>query len=103
MALDEKIYQLRRDKLGQIEALGQQAYPHKFATTHTIPQILADYSGNTAEELEAAKPEVRIAGRLMTVRLMGKAGFANLQQGGQRLQVYVKKDSVGEKGWEQNC
>jgi lysyl-tRNA synthetase, class II len=100
LALDEKIYQLRRTKLGQIEALGQQAYPHKYPATHTIPQVLADYSGKTSEELEAAKPEVRIAARLMTVRLMGKAGFAHLQQAGQRLQIYVKKDAVGDKGWE---
>jgi lysyl-tRNA synthetase class 2 len=100
LALDEKIYQLRRDKLAQIEALGQPAYPHKFTTTHAIPQIVAEYSAKTAEELEANKVEVRIAGRLMGIRLMGKAAFAHLQQAGQRLQVYVKKDAVGDKGWE---
>jgi lysyl-tRNA synthetase class 2 len=100
LALDERIYQLRRAKLGQIEALGQQAYPHNYSATHTIPQILAEYTGKTAEELEASKPEVRIAARLMTVRLMGKAGFAHVQQAGQRLQIYVKKDAVGDQGWE---
>ncbi len=36
----------------------------------------------------------------MAIRLMGKAGFAHLQQDGQRLQIYVKKDAVGEKGFE---
>jgi lysyl-tRNA synthetase class 2 len=36
----------------------------------------------------------------MAIRLMGKAGFAHLQQGGQKLQIYVKKDAVGEKGFE---
>jgi lysyl-tRNA synthetase, class II len=36
----------------------------------------------------------------MAIRLMGKAGFAHLQQGGKRLQIYVKKDAVGEKGFE---
>jgi lysyl-tRNA synthetase class 2 len=100
LALDEKIYQLRRDKLAQIEALGQPAYPHKFTTTHAIPRIVAEYSAKTAEELEASRVEVRIAGRLMGIRLMGKAAFAHLQQAGQRLQVYVKKDAVGDKGWE---
>ena len=43
---------------------------------------------------------MRVAGRIMAIRLMGKAGFAHLQQGGQRLQIYVKKDAVGEKGFE---
>jgi lysyl-tRNA synthetase class 2 len=43
---------------------------------------------------------VRIAGRIMAVRLMGKAGFAHLQQGGHRLQIYVRKDALGDKGFE---
>jgi len=41
-----------------------------------------------------------VAGRIMAIRLMGKAGFAHLQQDGQRLQIYVKKDAVGEAGFE---
>ena len=44
--------------------------------------------------------DVRIAGRIMAVRLMGKAGFMHLQQMGQQLQIYVKKDAVGDKGFE---
>jgi lysyl-tRNA synthetase, class II len=100
LALDEKIYELRRDKLEQIEALGQPAYPTKYAFTHTIPAILADYSGKSAEELEGSRVNVRAAGRIMAIRLMGKAGFAHLQQGGQKLQIYVKKDAVGENGFD---
>ncbi len=42
---------------------------------------------------------VRIAGRLMAIRAQGKAGFAQVQQGGQRLQIYVRKDDVGERGF----
>ena len=100
MALDEKIYELRREKLKQIEALGQQVYPRKYESTHTIPQILAEYSEKTGEQLENPRVNVRVAGRIMAIRLMGKAGFAHLQQEGQRLQIYVKKDAVGEKGFE---
>ena len=100
LALDENIYKLRLDKLQQIEALGQRAYPTKYDFTHTVPQILAEYSGKAAEQLETARVNVRITGRIMAVRLMGKAGFAHLQQAGQRLQIYVKKDAVGEKGFE---
>jgi lysyl-tRNA synthetase class 2 len=68
--------------------------------THTVPAILADYSKKSAEELENPRVNVRVAGRIMAFRLMGKAGFAHLQQGGQKLQIYVKKDAVGEKGFE---
>ena len=100
MALDENIYKLRLDKLKQIEALGQRAYPTKYEFTHTVPQILAAYSESKAEQLESSRVNVRVAGRIMAIRLMGKAGFAHLQQDGQRLQIYVKKDAVGEKAFE---
>jgi lysyl-tRNA synthetase class 2 len=100
LALDDKIYELRREKLKQMEALGQPAYRSKYEFTHTIPQILEAYTSKTGEELEAARVTVRVAGRIMAIRLMGKAGFAHLQQAGQRLQIYVKKDAVGEKGFE---
>jgi len=100
LALDEKIYELRREKLKQIEALGQQVYPRKYDFTHVIPQIVADYVDKTAEQLENPRVNVRVAGRIMAIRLMGKAGFAHLQQGGHRLQIYVKKDAVGDKGFE---
>jgi lysyl-tRNA synthetase, class II len=100
LALDENIYQLRLEKLKQIEALGQRAYPTKYEFTHTIPQILAEYSSRTSEQLESSRVNVRVAGRILAIRLMGKAGFAHLQQAGQRLQIYVKKDAVGEKGFE---
>ncbi len=100
MALDDHIYELRREKLKQIEALGQATYRSKFQFTHTLEQILADYTPKTAEELEQARVNVRVAGRIMAIRLMGKAGFAHLQQDGKKLQIYVKKDAVGEKGFE---
>ena len=100
MALDENIYEIRREKLKKIEALGHPAYPRKFNFSHTVPQILAEYSGQTTEELEAPRVTVRVAGRIMAIRLMGKAGFAHLQQDGQRLQIYVKKDAIGDAGYE---
>jgi lysyl-tRNA synthetase, class II len=100
LALDEHIYDLRREKLKQIAALGQATYRSKYEFTHTLEQILADYTPKTAEELEQTRVNVRVAGRIMAIRLMGKAGFAHLQQDGKRLQIYVKKDAVGEKGFE---
>jgi lysyl-tRNA synthetase, class II len=100
LALDDHIYELRREKLKAIEALGQATYRSKYEFTHTLPQILAEYTAKTAEELEQVRVNVRVAGRIMAIRLMGKAGFAHLQQDGKRLQIYVKKDAVGEKGFE---
>ena len=100
MAFDENVYELRRQKLKQIEALGQAAYRSKYEFTHTIPQILAEYSQKTAEQLENPRVDVRVAGRIMAIRQMGKAGFCHLQQEGRRLQIYVKKDAVSDNGFE---
>ncbi|HUA20304.1 MAG TPA: lysine--tRNA ligase [Bryobacteraceae bacterium] len=96
MSLQDDLYDQRVSRIAEIEALGFQAYGQRFDFTHTIPQILAEYNDKTAEQLEPRVP-VRIAGRIQTVRRMGKAGFAHLAQNGDRLQVYVRKDAVGEK------
>ena len=100
MPLDDNIYEIRREKVKKIEALGHPAYPRKYNFSHVVPQILGEYGGQTAEELESPRVTVRVAGRIMAIRLMGKAGFAHLQQDGQRLQIYVKKDAVGDAGFE---
>jgi lysyl-tRNA synthetase class 2 len=100
LAFDDNVYELRRQKLKQIEALGQIAYRNQYEYTHTIPQVLADSSEKTAEQLENPRVNVRVPGRIMAIRLMGKAGFSHLQQDGKRLQIYVKKDAVGDQGFE---
>ena len=95
MSLEDDLFAQRLRRTAEIEALGFRPYGARFDTTHTIPQILADYAAKTAEEL-ADKPPVRIAGRVQTVRRMGKAGFMHLMQAGERLQAYVRKDAVPE-------
>ena len=99
MALDDEIYKLRQEKLTRIEALGQPAYRTKYEFTHTVPQIWEHFD-KPAEELEQNRVNVRVAGRILAIRLMGKAGFAHMQQDGKKLQIYVKKDAVSEKGFE---
>ena len=95
MSLEDDLFAQRLRRTAEIEALGFRAYGQRFDSSHTIPQILADYHAKTAEEL-ADKPRVLIAGRVQTVRRMGKAGFLHLVQSGERLQVYVRKDAVPE-------
>ena len=106
---EQNLYALRRDKLKQIAALGQEAglseaqatYPNCYSTSHTVPELRAAYDPLTTEELEHAPTPitVRVAGRIMAIRVQGKAGFAQLQQGGQRMQIYVRKDDVGENAF----
>ena len=93
-------FEQRQKKLQQIEALGHDAYPREFRWTDTAAALVDQYGQTPGAELEANKREVRVAGRIVSLRLMGKAGFAHLQGSGKRIQVYVKKDVVGERGFE---
>jgi lysyl-tRNA synthetase class 2 len=100
---EEDLYQQRRETLQKIAALGQQAYPNSFAFDPPdidIPKIRARFDAVSAEELEATNHSFAVAGRILAIRLQGKAGFATLQQGGQRLQIYVRKDDVGEPAFD---
>jgi lysyl-tRNA synthetase class 2 len=109
---EQKLYQQRQDKLKEIEALGHATYPNSFTSSAAgwtefdgalIPWIKKQYDSSEApapgEQLEADRKQVAIAGRVMAIRVQGKAGFAQLQQGGQRLQIYVRKDDVGENAF----
>jgi lysyl-tRNA synthetase class 2 len=92
-------YLQRQKNLQEIEKLGEEAYPRRFDFTHTPSEIVAKFSGRTAQELEAEKISVRVAGRLVSLRGHGKAGFANILGQGVRLQIYVKLDVVGERAF----
>ena len=97
---ERSLFALRQEKLQQIAALGHAAYPNHYRTTHEIPALRARFDGWTAEQFEADRTSVSIAGRIMAIRAQGKAGFAQLQQGGERLQIYVRLDAVGEQAFQ---
>jgi len=99
LSLEQELLEQRLGRIRQIEALGYRAYGQRFDFTHTIPQINAGYQSKSAEELEP-RVNVRICGRIQTIRRMGKAGFAHLLQGGERLQIYVKKDVLAERDFQ---
>src|SRR6202453_5051870 len=94
---ESNLFALRKDKLRQIAALGQQAYPNQFVTTHTLAEVRRQFAEISPEALDAQRTVVTVAGRIMAIRAQGKAGFAQLQQGGERLQIYVRLDAVGEQ------
>ena len=101
---EEKAFALRAEKLAEIGRLGQlegltaaeSTYPNSYAATTLVADLRANHADATGEALEANRVEASIAGRLMQIRVQGKAGFAQLQQAGQRMQIYVRKDEVGE-------
>ena len=93
-------FEQRQKKLEEIQKLGYEAFPREFRWTDTAADVAKKYSQATAEALHDEKPETRVAGRIVSYRLMGKAGFAHLQGAGGRIQIYVRKDVVGEKGFQ---
>src|SRR5713101_5573529 len=93
-------FEQRQKKLDQIQGLGHDPYPREFRWTDTPAALVEKYGETKGPELEANKGEVRVAGRMVSYRLMGKAGFAHLQGSGKKIQIYVRKDVVGEQGFQ---
>jgi lysyl-tRNA synthetase class 2 len=99
-ASDSDLVQNRRENLRRLESLGIPVDPVQFSITATVSEIAADHRDATGEQLEAARVEVSTAGRVLALRTAGKAGFLDLSDGRSRLQVYLKRDVVGDEAFE---
>ena len=99
MSLEDELFAQRAARVQEIEALGFRPFGKRFDFTCTIPDVLREHGEKTAEQLV---PEIRVklAGRIQTVRRMGKAGFMHIQQNGARVQCYVRKDAVSERDYQ---
>ncbi len=86
----------RIQKLDVLKAMAVQPYGTRFETTHQVAHLVAAYGSNAKDELEQQPIDCRIAGRIVAFRRFGKAAFASLQDGAHRLQVYLKKDVLGD-------
>ena len=92
--------QVRRDKMKAIQESGRDPFGSRFDRTHTSAQVKEQYSDLTKEELEEKEVQVTVAGRIMTKRGKGKAGFAHIQDVSGKIQIYVRKDAVGDEQYE---
>lgn len=92
--------QVRRDKMNQLRDNGIDPFGKRYDRSHQSEQIIAAYQELSKEELEEKAIEVTIAGRMMTKRGKGKAGFAHLQDLEGQIQIYVRKDGVGDEQYE---
>jgi lysyl-tRNA synthetase class 2 len=99
LSLEDEMFEQRAARVREIEALGFLPFGKRFDFTATVPDLLRDYGSKTAEEL-APEIRVRVAGRIQTIRRMGKAGFMHVQQNGERIQCYVRKDAVSERDYQ---
>lgn len=99
-ALDEnKLIAQRREKLTRLRENGH-AFPNDFRRNALAAELFAHYADCDAAELEARAVRVKLAGRLMTRRVMGKASFAHIQDMSARLQIFVQREQLGETLYE---
>ncbi len=94
----------RREKLKAIRAQGV-AFPNDFKPDALAANIHADHGDAENEVFEAKAVNVKVAGRMMLKRVMGKASFATIQDGsganaGHRLQLFISRDNIGEEAYE---
>jgi len=94
--LDEnKLIAQRREKLSVMRDNGN-AFPNDFRRDNLAAELHAEYDEKTKEELEELNVTVKVAGRMMAKRIMGKASFAQLQDMSGRVQLFLQRDSLPE-------
>ncbi|HEX5766866.1 MAG TPA: OB-fold nucleic acid binding domain-containing protein, partial [Burkholderiales bacterium] len=86
MEEENKLVDERREKLASLRAAGQ-AFPNDFRPAHLAGELAQRFGQKTKQELEKTRVEVKIAGRMMLKRVMGKASFATLQDSSGRIQI----------------
>jgi lysyl-tRNA synthetase class 2 len=95
----------RREKLAQLRQQGA-AFPNDFRRNVMAAELHTEYADKTAEELEAEPVRVKVAGRMMAKRIMGKASFAQLLDMSGRIQLFLQRDNLPEgvyqsfKSWD---
>ena len=99
MTDENKLIKERKKKLNDSKEY-QSVYPNNFDKIHSATGIIEGFHSKSKEELELNKKEVSIAGRLLTIRLMGNSAFANLHDDSGKIQIYLQKKHVGESGYK---
>ena len=91
---------IRREKMTALAEQGIDPFGKRFERTADSAQLKEKYSDKTKEELHELAETATIAGRLMTKRGKGKVGFAHIQDREGQIQIYVRKDTVGEENYQ---
>src|SRR4051812_995344 len=92
--------QVRREKLGLLRDKGLDPFGKRFERSHLASSLIETYGELENEDLEDKNISVQIAGRIMTKRGKGKAGFAHIQDLSGQIQIYVRQDAIGEEQYE---
>ncbi len=92
--------QVRREKLAAYYEQGIDPFGGKFKRTHSADQLQVAYEDVSKEDLAEKEIATTIAGRVMTKRGKGKVGFSHIQDATGQIQLYVRKDEIGEEAYE---
>lgn len=87
---------VRREKMEELRAKGIDPFGKRFDRTHSAMDLKNAYGEMENEELESKEIRVQLAGRIMTKRGKGKVGFAHIQDVTGQIQIYVRKDTIGD-------
>ncbi len=98
-ARESDLLRQRRENFEELTALGVDPYPTQFDRTHTVDELVSAYGGRTGDELETEQPRTRTAGRILAIRSFGKASFLAISDGRNRIQIYIRKDSLPERAF----
>ena len=90
---------VRIEKLDKLKEKGVEPFGSRFDVKDKICDLKAKYADKTKEELEEANVKATLAGRIITKRDMGKIAFCNLQDRDGNIQVYIRKDTIGEEAY----
>ncbi|MGD6796480.1 lysine--tRNA ligase [Metabacillus indicus] len=91
---------VRREKLSVLREKGLDPFGKRFERTGYTAQLVREYGEISKEDLEERSISVTLAGRIMTKRGKGKAGFAHVKDIEGQIQIYVRKDAVGDEQYE---
>ncbi len=91
--------QVRLDKLDKIRQSGESAYKNGLSPKNIAKQLREQFEEQSKEELESKSSPASVAGRIMAVRLFGKAAFVQLQDRSGRIQLFVQKSSLGDEAY----
>jgi lysyl-tRNA synthetase class 2 len=99
--MDETTEQMevRRQKLEKLKESGHPPYPNDFKPSHPTSEIVAEYGALSEEQLSGLQNEFSVAGRIMGIRSFGKASFFHVQDRKGKLQIYVRRDRLGDEGY----
>jgi len=96
----EEQFEIRLQKLQKLRDMGIEAYPYRFEKTHSFTEVKATFEEMNGDALAGEERVLKLAGRIVAIRKMGKSSFLHLFDGEEKLQIYVRRDVLSERDYE---